>query len=237
MRQEQLERTSLLLGEEHLQRIQKAHLLVVGLGGVGGMTIEMLARAGVNRFTLVDGDRTSLSNTNRQLLAFRDNVGELKTDEAKKRILRINPEAEVTLLSHFITEEDVTSLLSSSSFDFVLDCIDTVAPKVALLSECYTRKIPLISSMGAGAKLDPSRVKIADISKTNYCSLARVVRRKLKLQGIKKGIPVVYSSEEPLRKAVLTGSLERGKNTTVGTISYLPNLFGCFMAAYVLNRL
>lgn len=237
MIQEQLERTSLLLGEEHLQRIQKAHLLVVGLGGVGGMTIEMLARAGVNRFTLVDGDRTSLSNTNRQLLAFRDNVGELKTDEAKKRILRINPEAEVTLLSHFITEEDVTSLLSSSSFDFVLDCIDTVASKVALLSECYTRKIPLISSMGAGAKLDPSRVKIADISKTNYCSLARVVRRKLKLQGIKKGIPVVYSSEEPLRKAVLTGSLERGKNTTVGTISYLPNLFGCFMAAYVLNRL
>ena len=110
MIQEQLERTSLLLGEEHLQRIQKAHLLVVGLGGVGGMTIEMLARAGVNRFTLVDGDRTSLSNTNRQLLAFRDNVGELKTDEAKKRILRINPEAQVTLLSHFITEEDVTSL-------------------------------------------------------------------------------------------------------------------------------
>lgn len=237
MKTEQIERTSLLVGEAKLNKIHETKLLVVGLGGVGGMAVEMLARAGVMHFTLIDGDRISLSNTNRQILAFTDNVGELKTEEAKKRILRINPDAEVKLLSQFIDEEDVQTLFTESSFHFVLDCIDTVAPKVALLATCYARRIPIISSMGAGAKQDPTRVKLSDISKTSYCSLARVVRRKLKQQGIKKGIPVVYSTEEPKREAVLIGSEERGKNTTVGTISYLPNLFGCFMAAFVLDRI
>lgn len=237
MNQEQNQRTALLLGQKKINRLRDSHILIVGLGGVGGMAMEMLARSGVGYFTLVDGDKVSGSNVNRQILAFSDNVGNTKVEEAKKRILRINPDAKVEVNATYLEAEDIPFLFEEKSYHFVLDCIDTVAPKVALLAECYKRKIPVISSMGAGAKLDPSRIKISDISKTSYCSLARVVRRGLKTQGIKKGIPVVYSSEEAIKSAVELGSQDKGKRTTVGTISYLPNLFGCFVAAYALENL
>lgn len=237
MKEEQLSRTRLLLGDDKLERLRHCHVLVVGLGGVGGMAVEMLARAGIEHFTLVDGDKVALSNTNRQVIAFADNVGVSKTEAIASLLRRINPGVVLDLLPQYLAEEDIAPLLDRKEYAFVLDCIDTVGPKCMLLAECRQRKLPIISAMGAGAKTDPSRIKIGDISKTQYCSLARVVRRRLATMGIKKGIPVVFSTEEPHAKAVLKGSPERGKGSTVGSISYLPNMFGCFMAAYVLERL
>lgn len=234
---EQTERTELLLGKEQLERIKNSHVLVVGVGGVGGFALEMLARSGVETFTIVDADRISLSNCNRQILALPSNVGELKAEVAKQRVLSINPTAKVTVIAHYLEEADARPLVEQGNFDFVLDCIDTVIPKCALIEACVRLKVPFISSMGAGAKTDPTRIKIADISKTEYCSLARVVRRKLAEKKIKKGVPVVYSSEVPIATAVKKGSSEKGKGTTVGTISYLPNLFGGYMVAYTLEKL
>lgn len=236
MKNENTSRTELLLGSEKIECLAKAHLLIVGLGGVGGMVLEMLARSGIGAFTLVDGDCISPSNINRQILANTANIGAGKVEEARKRVSLINPEARINVIHQFVEEDHINSLFSES-FDFVIDCIDTVRPKCALIQETLRRKIPIISSMGAGAKIDPSRIKIADISKTQNCSLARVVRRALSAKGIKKGVPVVYSTESPIATAVQKGSLEKGKNTTVGTISYLPNIFGCFMAAYVIEHL
>lgn len=237
MTKEQYTRSELLLGSSKVSSIQSSHILVVGLGGVGGMALEMLARSGVGHFTLVDGDCIALSNTNRQLLATTENTGRLKTEVAYERLKSINPDVTVELFSHFIEGEKVQTLFEDRSYSFVVDCIDTVEPKCLLIEQALARRIPIVSAMGAGAKLDPTRIRIADISKTEHCSLARVVRRRLAKVGIKKGLPVVFSTEPPIASAVRSGSSERGKGATVGTISYLPNLFGAYMAAYVIERL
>lgn len=237
MHTQQTERTALLLGEERVKALAEKHVLVVGLGGVGGIAVEMLARAGVGRFTLVDGDKVSISNTNRQVIAFMDNIGTPKVDAMAHVLRRINPDIALTCYNQYLEEYDIAPLLERDNYDFVLDCIDTVAPKCALLAACRERKIAVVSSMGAGAKSDPSRIKVDDISKTSYCLLARVVRRRLKEMGIKKGIPTIFSTEEARKEAVRRGSQERGKGSTVGTVSYMPNLFGCHMAAYVLEHL
>lgn len=237
MTSEQLSRTELLLGKQGVEKLQNSHVLIVGLGGVGGETAVMLARAGVGAFTLCDGDVVAESNCNRQAVAFVDTVGESKAEAAAALLRRINPDVKLSLLPRFIEPEDAEALVLQHSFDFIVDCIDSVASKVALLVACHKHKLPVVTSMGAGAKMDPSRIKIDDISRTSNCSLARVVRRRLIAEGIKKGITAVYSTENAIAEAVHAGSKERGKGTTVGTISYMPNLFGCFLASHVIRKL
>lgn len=231
------ERTELLVGSERLERYRQAHILIVGLGGVGGSVLEMLARAGIGKFTLIDGDCVSASNVNRQILAFPDNVGRYKAEVAREHLLRINPNAIVESHNSYIESDGMHTLLSEGNYSFVVDAIDTIAPKTSLMVEAYRLGIPIISSMGAGAKVDPQCVCIADLSESNHCSLAKILRHNLREAGISKGIPVVYSVESPLKHAVTAVSGERNKRTTVGTISYLPNIFGCFMASYILSHL
>lgn len=231
------ERTALLTGTEQLARYEQAHVLIVGLGGVGGIIVEMLARAGVGHFTLVDGDSVSASNINRQVLAFPDNIGVSKASLAKELVLRINPSAAVSCIEKYLACDDIAPLLALDRYDFIVDAIDTIAPKTELLIRSYQSHFPIVSSMGAGAKRDPQSVRIADISQSNHCSLAKIIRRNLREAGINEGIPVVYSIEAPIKQAVLSNSLERNKRTTVGTISYLPNVFGCFIASHVLSNL
>lgn len=231
------ERTELLVGSERLERYRQAHILIVGLGGVGGSVLEMLARAGIGKFTLIDGDCVSVSNVNRQILAFPDNVGRYKAKVAREHLLRINPNAIVDSHNSYIESDGMHTLLSEGNYSFVADAIDTIAPKTSLMVEAYRLGIPIISSMGAGAKVDPQCVRIADLSESNHCSLAKILRHNLREAGISKGIPVVYSVESPLKYAVTSVSGERNKRTTVGTISYLPNIFGCFMASYILSHL
>lgn len=232
-----LSRTALLLGEESIALLRRAHVLVVGVGGVGGMALAMLARAGVGRFTIVDGDCVAESNINRQQIAWRSTLGESKCSAARKMLHEISPEIIVESYDRFITEADIPTLLARASYSFVADAIDTIGPKCALLAACHEKDIPVISSMGAGAKVDPGQIQLADLSKTHTCALAKAVRRRLASYGIKRGIPTVFSSEPALAAAILSGSCEQGKQSTVGTVSYMPNIFGCFMAAHIIRQL
>lgn len=219
-----MDRTALLLGEEAVSRLQKAHVLILGVGGVGGEAAVMLARAGVGHLTLVDGDTVDLSNVNRQAVAFRSTVGMLKT-EALAAILRdIAPDMDLTLVSRYITPEDAGTLLTPPP-DFAVDAIDDVPAKTAFLLAAKQQDIPLISAMGAGGRVDPSLIRECDIAKTCQCGLARAVRTRLREAGVHSGIRVVFSPEVPV------------KTSPVGTVSYMPNLFGCFCAAAAIRSL
>lgn len=230
-------RTELLLGEMAFARLQKASVLVVGVGGVGAVVAEMLARAGVGFLTLVDGDRVGLSNCNRQLNALTSTLGRLKVQVTGERLTDVNPDLQLTLISEFVDEKGMSALLESTRFDFVVDAIDTLAPKVQLLYSATTANIKVVSSMGAGARVHPEQVCLTDISKTHQCALAKAVRRELGLRGIKRGIPVVFSIEPAVRSAVRPSIGERNKKSMVGTVSYMPAVFGCHLAAYVINAL
>ena len=231
------QRTCLLYGEEKMQRIEAAHVLVVGTGGVGAYAAEMLCRAGVGALTLVDADCVAESNINRQLPALHSTVGQPKVEVLAKRFLDINPEVKLTLRPEYLEPEQVDELLGSAEFDFVVDAIDTIAPKVALLAAALRRRQRIVSSMGAGAKLDPSQISVADISKTTNCALAKVVRKRLRGMGISKGIPAVFSKEMANPEAVMEVDNEQCKRTTTGTVSYMPAMFGCYLAAYVVNNM
>lgn len=237
MLMEWTQRTEALLGHTNIITLNNAHILVVGVGGVGGAAIEMLARAGVGKFTLIDNDLVSITNINRQLIANHTTVGQTKVDVWKERLLSINPHIIVNTNAVFLDENNVASLLNEDKFDFVVDAIDTLSPKVQLLAACHQNGINVISSMGSGSKMDPACIRLADISKTAYCPLARSVRGALSKKGIKNGIPCVYSIEQPIKQGVIPVEGERNKKSTTGTISYMPNLFGCWMAAYVINSL
>ena len=232
-----LERTILLLGEEKVERLRNAHVLVVGVGGVGAYAAEMICRAGVGRMTIVDGDVVNASNINRQLVARHSTIGHKKVDILAKRLLDINPELNLEYRHEFLHDEITDQLLDAHHYDFVVDAIDTLSPKVHLMLAAKKRKIKIISSMGAGARVDPSQVKLADLSDTRECTLARAVRKRLVKLGVRKGFPVVYSTEKPNEKAVLLTENERNKKSTVGTISYMPAIFGCFLASYVIRKL
>lgn len=204
--------------------MRKAHILVLGLGGVGGEAAIMLARAGVGHLTLVDGDTVEVTNLNRQAVAFRSTVGMLKT-EALAAILRdIAPEIGLTLVSRYIAQEDAQTLLSPVP-DFAVDAIDDVPAKTAFLLAAKKQGIPLISAMGAGGRVDPGQIRECDIAKTCQCGLARAVRTRLREAGVHSGIRVVFSPEVPV------------KSSPVGTVSYMPNLFGCFCAAAAIRHL
>ena len=229
------ERTTLLLGDGAMERLRRAHVAVVGLGGVGGAAAEMLARAGVGTLTLIDSDTVSDTNRNRQLCALVSTVGKSKIDVVSARMRDINPDIRLHLLREFLCEENVAALLPQG-LDYVVDAIDTLSPKIALIQHCLKAGLPLVSSMGSGAKRDATAVRIADISRTRQCPLAHMLRKRLHKLGIREGFKAVYSEEVPIAEAMV---LEEGRNkkSNVGTISYLPTVFGCVCAQAVLDEL
>ncbi len=231
-----LERTKLLKGELAVKRYSSAHVLIVGVGGVGAYAAEMLVRSGVGEVTLVDADVVSLTNLNRQLLALHSTLGESKVEVLKARLLDINPHLKVHCVNEFLKDERIPQLLDSSRFDYVVDAIDTLSPKVFLIQNAMSRNIPLISSMGAGAKSDITKIAMADISKSYNCALAKAVRKRLSKVGVKKGFTVVFSSEIADENAVELCQ-EQNKVSNVGTIAYMPATFGNFIACHVLSQL
>ena len=231
-----LERTELLLGEEKLKKLKAANVLVVGLGGVGAYAAEQLCRAGVGKMTIVDGDVVETTNRNRQLPALISNLGKPKAEVLASRFRDINPEIELTVVYEYIQDEKTVDLLKSQPFDYVVDAIDTLSPKVFLVYHALQLGLKVVSSMGAGGKLNPQKVQVADISKSYNCKLAKMFRKRLSRLGVKKGVKVVFSSEEIDENAV---RLEEGQNkkSTVGTISYMPPVFGCFISSVVISDL
>ncbi|HIX75937.1 MAG TPA: tRNA threonylcarbamoyladenosine dehydratase [Candidatus Parabacteroides intestinipullorum] len=237
MNQEWKSRTALLLGEDRMNYLSGCHVLVVGLGGVGAYAAEQLCRAGIGKMTIVDADTVNESNLNRQLPALRSTIGRPKAEVVAQRLLDINPELELTVHNEFIRDERTEAILDEANYQFVVDAIDSLSPKVFLLYHALRRQIPVVSSMGAGAKTDPSQVRIADISKTQNCALAKAVRKRLRTLGVNKGIAAVFSTEMANPDAVIEVDDEQCKRTTTGTISYMPALFGCFLSAHVLRNI
>ncbi|MFI3264423.1 MAG: tRNA threonylcarbamoyladenosine dehydratase [Rikenellaceae bacterium] len=231
-----LERTELLLGDEKLDILKNANVLVVGIGGVGAYAAEMIVRAGVGAITIADADTVGESNINRQLVALHSTIGEYKTDVLSARLKDINPEIKLTVVADYIKDELTDELLDSAKFDYIVDAIDTLSPKVALIQGALNRSIPLVSSMGAGAKTDPTQMEIKDISKSHHCPLAHMLRKRLHKVGIRKGFHAVFSPE-PVREGAMILCEERNKKSNVGTISYIPALFGIGCASVVIRGL
>lgn len=231
-----LERTELLLGKEKLTRLQSAHVLVVGLGGVGAYAAEMVCRAGVGRMTIADADSVSPSNINRQLVALHSTVDQRKTNVLARRLYDINPQLEFTVVDSFIKDEQTDILLDAGPYDYVVDAIDTLSPKVNLIKGALDRGFPLVSSMGAGAKTDPTLLEIADIGKTHHCPLAHMLRKRLHKIGIRTGFHAVFSPE-PVREGAMIIAEETNKKSNTGTISYMPAIFGCGCASVVVRGL
>ena len=231
-------RTELLIGEDGLEKLSKSHVLQVGLGGVGAYSAEQLCRAGVGELTIVDADIVSVSNINRQLPALHSTVGKTKVQVMADRLLDINPELKLHCIEEFIRDERTAEILDAAAYDCVLDAIDSLSPKVYLIYQTLQRHIPIVSVMGAGGKMDPGKVQIADISKSYNCHLAKTVRKRLYRMGVRRGFDVVFSSEHVPEEAVVIEKDESiNKLSTVGTISYMPATFGCFAAAAVLQKL
>ncbi len=231
-----LERTELLLGAEKLEILKKAHVLVVGLGGVGAYAAEMIARAGVGRMTVADADVVSPSNINRQLIALHSTVGRSKAELVAERLRDINPDIELTVINDYIKDEATYTLLDAARYDYVVDAIDTLSPKMALIIAALERGYPLVSSMGAGAKTDPTKLEIADIGKTHHCPLAHMLRKRLHKAGIRSGFHAVFSPE-PIREGAMILCEEQNKKSNVGTISYTPAMFGIGCASVVIRGL
>ena len=254
------DRTELLLGKDKMQRLRDAHVLVVGVGGVGAYAAEMLCRAGVGEMTLIDADTVQPTNINRQLPATHSVLGRPKVEVLAERFHDINPDIKLHALPIYLTEDlkfenselkintpkgndphEVTKNAQFSifnfQFDLIVDAIDTIAPKCALITEAMRRGIPIVSSMGAGAKSDITQIRFADIWETYHCGLAKAVRTRLKKAGIRKSLPVVFSTEQADRNAIITIEGEQNKKSTTGTISYMPAVFGCYLAEYVIRRI
>jgi tRNA A37 threonylcarbamoyladenosine dehydratase len=231
-----LERTALLLGDEKLQQLRNANVLVVGLGGVGAYAAEMIARAGVGRMTIADADTVSVTNINRQLIALHSTIGREKSDLMAERLRDINPDIELNVVNRFTKDDETDALLDSDKFDFIVDAIDTLSPKLALIKGALDRNIPLVSSMGAGAKTDPTKMEITDIAKTHHCPLAHMLRKRLHKIGIRSGFTAVFSPE-PVREGAMILCEEQNKKSNTGTISYIPALFGIGCASVVIRGL
>ena len=231
------QRTRLLLGEEKMERMQQAHVLVVGLGGVGAYAAEMICRAGVGRMTIVDADTVQPTNINRQLPALHSTMGREKAEGLAARFKDINPDIQLTVLPVFLKDDNIPELLDAARYDFVVDAIDTLSPKCYLIAEALKRHIKIVSSMGAGAKSDITQIRFADIWDTYHCGLSKAVRKRLQKLGIKRKLPVVFSTEQADPKAVLLTEDEQNKKSTCGTVSYMSAVFGCYLAEYVIKRL
>ncbi len=230
------ERTVLMLGDEDLEKLRKAHVLIVGLGGVGAYAAEQLCRAGIGQMTIVDGDVVEQTNRNRQLPALISNEGKPKAEILGQRFKDINPELDIRVINEYLKDERMIEILHEANYDYVVDAIDTLTPKILLIHYSLKVNLPIVSSMGAGGKFDPSQVQQSDISKSYNCRLAKMIRKRLHKLGIRKGVKVVFSTEEvdPKRVRVEEG---RNKKSTVGTISYMPPVFGCFCASVVIQDL
>lgn len=231
------ERTELLLGSERMETLKRAHVLVVGVGGVGAYAAEMLCRAGVGRLTIVDADTVSASNINRQLPATHATLGKKKVDVLAERFRAINPALQLDARAVYVDSTNLDDLLAQP-YDFVVDAIDTIRPKCDLLTSCMRRRIRVVSSMGAGAKTDITQIRFADVWDTYHCGLAKSVRGNLARAGLRgRRLPVVFCSQQADRNAIATVEGERNKKTTAGTVSYMPAVFGCYLAQYVLMHL
>ena len=237
MQSEWLQRTELLGKEEGIERLQSANILIVGLGGVGSFAAEFLVRSGIGNLTIVDGDTVDITNINRQLPALNSTIGKNKTDVVAERILDINPEINLKKINEFLEPERMEKILTQEKFDYVLDCIDSLSPKLALIITCKRKKIKLVSAMGAGGKTDPSKVMVRDISKTNNCFLAKQIRKKLKKEQIHKGFRCVFSTEIQDENSLKMTDGSNYKKSFYGTISYMPAIFGLYAAAEVIRFL
>lgn len=237
MQSEWLQRTKLLVKEEGIKRLQNANILIVGLGGVGSFAAEFLVRSGIGNLTIVDGDTVDITNINRQLPALNSTIGKNKTDVVGERILDINPEINLKKINEFLEPERMEEILTQEKFDYVLDCIDSLSPKLALIITCKRKKIKLVSAMGAGGKTDPSKVMVRDISKTNNCFLAKQIRKKLKKEQIHKGFRCVFSTEIQDENSLKMTDGSNYKKSFYGTISYMPAIFGLYAAAEVIRFL
>ena len=237
MQSEWLQRTELLVKEEGIERLQSANILIVGLGGVGSFAAEFLVRSGSGNLTIVDGDTVDITNINRQLPALNSTIGKNKTDVVAERILDINPEINLKKINEFLEPERMEEILTQEKFDYVLDCIDSLSPKLALIITCKRKKIKLVSAMGAGGKTDPSKVMVRDISKTNNCFLAKQIRKKLKKEQIHKGFRCVFSTEIQDENSLKMTDGSNYKKSFYGTISYMPAIFGLYAAAEVIRFL
>lgn len=231
------QRTELLLGEDKMERLRKAHVLIVGVGGVGAYAAEMICRAGVGHLTIVDADTVQPTNINRQLPATHSVLGRPKAEVLAERFRDINPELDLTVLPVYLKDEAIPELLDSRKFDFIVDAIDTVAPKCYLIYHAMQRGIKIVSSMGAGAKKDITQVRFADLWETYHCGLSKAVRKRLQKMGVKRRLPVVFSTEQADEKAVILVDDEQNKKSTTGTVSYMPAVFGCYLAEYVIRKI
>ena len=243
------QRTIQLLGTEAADRLSRAHVLVVGVGGVGAYAAELICRAGVGEMTILDADTVSLSNINRQLPATHETIGRLKVDVMRERLMAINPTLHLHTLASYLTEEGVSALLDTlpEQGAFIVDAIDTIAPKCALIAEAVRRGIPVVCSMGAGAKTDITKVRFAPVADTFHCGLSKAVRTRLRQMGRDSNnasfsarlmkVPVVFSAEQANPDAIVRIEGERNKKSTTGTISYLPAVFGCYLAEYTIQHL
>lgn len=229
---EQFARTGLLIGEENMQKLENAKVAVFGIGGVGGYVVEALARSGVGTFDLIDNDTVALSNLNRQIIATKDTVGQYKTEVMKNRILSINPEAKVNVHNCFYLPETAQEF-DFSEYTYVVDAVDTVTAKIDIIMQAQAAGVPVISSMGAGNKLDATKLTVTDIYKTTMCPLAKVMRRELKKRGVKK-LKVVYSTEKAIKPV---GEVEEdtGRRSTPGSIAYVPSVAGLLLAGEIIK--
>jgi tRNA A37 threonylcarbamoyladenosine dehydratase len=231
-----LTRTELILGDDGLKKLNAASVLVVGLGGVGAYAAEMICRAGVGTMTIVDGDVIHASNRNRQLPALKSTQGLPKAEVMGQRIKDINPDIKLTVIQEYLKDERMVEVLDTG-FDYVVDAIDTLSPKIFLIYHSLQRKFPVVSSMGAGGKFDPTRISISDISETTDCPLARILRKRLHRLGIRDGFTAVYSSETVDKNKIVATNGEQNKASIVGTISYMPAAFGIACASVVIRDL
>ncbi len=232
-----LERAVLLIGEEGSEKLKNAKVLIVGLGGVGSFAAEAIARSGIQKLTIVDGDDIDITNINRQLPALHSTVGKQKVEVIGSRLLDINPNLELTKINEFLPPEKMHSLVKNGNYNYVMDCIDSVSPKVSLLKACRRNKVRCVSAMGAGGKFRPDKIEIKDISKIHGCKLGVKVKKELKKQKIDRGIRTVFSSEAPLPSSLQLTDGSNFKKSFYGTTSFMPALFGLYAAAEVINYL
>ena len=230
------QRTEILMGKEGVNALSEAKVAVIGLGGVGAYAAEMLCRAGVGALILLDSDVVSLTNKNRQLLASDSTIGRSKCEVMSSRLKDINGAVMLTEINEYLDPDNVEQLIGKLQIDFLIDAIDTLSPKIALIKYCREKGIPLVSSMGAGAKYDATAVRLADISRSYNCPLAYILRKKLRKEGISKGFDVVFSEELPQKDAIIPVE-ERNKKSMTGTVSYLPAVFGCVCAQAAIEYL
>lgn len=231
-----LSRTELIVGRKNLERLRDKHVIVIGMGGVGSYAAEFICRSGVGEMTIVDGDTVDLSNCNRQLPALQSTVGQFKTEIMAERMKGINHNLRLNVITDFLTPEKMQQILSQK-YDYLVDAIDSLTPKLMAISSCYFSGQPFVSSMGAGGRMDPTQISIADISKTYNCPFAHQIRKRLKKLQIRKGFKAVFSKELPMRHSLMLTDGSKFKKSAFGTMSYVPSAFGCAVASVVIGDL